>query len=197
MVVAEAQRFVKAAEADRRRAIDTLVTAFVVDPVVRWFYSEPWRYLSHFGDFVKTFGGQAFGEGSAWVLGDFQATAIWLSPASRLDDDAIAHHLQSTAPAEKLGDLLEVLGQMDAGHPPEPHWYLAWVGVDASMQGRGLGDDLMTQCLQVIDNDNAPAYLDNTNPRNVSFYERHGFRVTGQSQAGACPPLVGMLRNAH
>ena len=197
MGVAEAQRFVKAAEADRRRAIDTLVTAFVVDPVIRWFYSEPWRYLSHYGDFVETFGGQAFGEGSAWVLGDFQATAIWLSPASRLDDDAIVHHLQSTVAAGKLGDLLEVLGQMDAGHPPEPHWYLALVGVDAAMQGRGLGDDLMTQCLLVIDNDNAAAYLDNTNPRNVPFYERHGFRVTGQSQAGACPPLVGMVRNAQ
>jgi GNAT superfamily N-acetyltransferase len=193
--VTESHAFAQVVEADRRRAIDTIVMAFATDPVLRWFYSEPWRYLAHYGNFVETFGGQAFGEGTAWILGDFQATAIWLSPASRLDDDAIVHHLESTVAPEKLEDLLEVLSQMDAGHPAEPHWYLAWIGVDAAMQGRGLGGELMAQCLEVIDD--APAYLDNTNPLNVPFYERHGFRVTGESQAGACPPLVGMLRGAH
>jgi GNAT superfamily N-acetyltransferase len=193
----EAQTFVKAAQADRKRAIETVVMAFAVDPVIRWFYSEPWRYLAHYGSFVETFGGQAFGEGSAWTLGECDATAIWLSPASRLDDDAIVGHLESTVVPEKFGDLLDVLGQMDARHPPDPHWYLAWLGVDTAMQGHGLGDQLLTQCLEVIDSDKAPAYLDNTNPRNVPFYERHGFRVIGESQKGACPPLVGMLREAQ
>jgi ribosomal protein S18 acetylase RimI-like enzyme len=193
----QAHRFVQVGEADRRRAIQTIVLAFAADPVIRWFYSEPWRYVAHYGDFVEVFGGQAFGEGSAWTLGDYLATAIWLSPASRLDDKAIVHHLESTVTPEKFKDLLDVLGQMDAGHPPGPHWYLAWIGVDSAMQGRGLGNQLMAQCLQVVDADPAPVYLDNTNPRNVAFYERHGFRVVGESKAGACPPLVGMLRDAQ
>jgi len=193
----DARKIVKVAEADSRRAIETIVMAFGADPVIRWFYPEPWRYLTHYGDFVETFGGQAFGEGSAWTLGNFDATAIWLSPTSKLDDDAIVNHLESTVASENIADLLEVLGQMDAGHPPMPHWYLAWLGVDVAMQGRGFGDELMAQCLEVIDSDNAPCYLDNTNPVNVSFYERHGFRVVGESQAGACPPLVGMLRDAR
>jgi ribosomal protein S18 acetylase RimI-like enzyme len=189
--------FVQVGEADRRRAIQTIVLAFAADPVIRWFYPEPWRYLAHYGDFVEAFGGQAFGEGSAWTLDDYLATAIWLSPASRLDDDAIVHHLESTVAPQKFKDLLDVLGQMDAGHPVGPHWYLAWIGVDAAMQGRGLGNALMAQCLEVVDADPTPVYLDNTNPRNVAFYERHGFRVVGESQAGACPPLVGMLRDAQ
>jgi ribosomal protein S18 acetylase RimI-like enzyme len=195
--VAQAHTFVKVEEADRRPAIDTLVMAFAADPVIRWFYSEPWRYLTHYGDFVEAFGGQAFGEGTAWMLGETQATALWLSPASKLDDDAIVHHLESTVAPEKFADLLEVLGQMDAGHPPGPHWYLAWIGVDTAMQGRGLGNELMARCLRVVDADHAPVYLDNTNPVNVPFYERHGFRVVGESQAGACPPLIGMLREAQ
>jgi GNAT superfamily N-acetyltransferase len=193
----ESTGFVNVPERDRRRAIDTLVTAFAVDPVLRWFYAEPWRYLAHYGDFVEKFGGQAFGEGTAWVLGDFQATAVWLSPSTKLDEDAIVHHLEQTVAPQELGDLLDVVGQMDGGHPPEPHWYLAWIGVDVAMQGRGLGDELLARCLQVVDADSAPVYLDNTNPRNVPFYERHGFRVTGQSQAGACPPIIGMLRDAQ
>jgi len=193
----EARACVNASEVDRSRAIDTIVMSFASDPVIRWFYPEAWRYLTHYGQFVEAFGGQAFGEGSAWTLGDFSATAIWLSPSSSLDGDAIEQHLESTVESEHLADLFAVIGQMDAGHPPEPHWYLAWLGVDTAMQGRGLGNELLGHCLKVVDADHAPAYLDNTNPVNVPFYERHGFRVIGESQAGACPPLVGMLRDAR
>jgi hypothetical protein len=55
----------------------------------------------------------------------------------------------------------------------------------------------MKHCLRVVDNDHLPAYLDSPNPRNVSFYERHGFVVTGEAQAGTCPPIVSMLRAAR
>ncbi len=189
--------FANVAKADRRRAIETLVMAFMADPVIRWFYSDPWRYLRHYGGFVEAFGGQAFDEGTAWRLGEFQATAVWLSPDSELDGDEIVSHFEATVAPEKHDDLFAVIGQMDAGHPQDPHWYLAWLGVDGAMQGRGLGDELMTRCLEVVDKDHVPAHLDNTNPRNIPFYERHGFRVTGESQAGACPPLIAMLRDAR
>jgi len=86
---------------------------------------------------------------------------------------------------------------MDEAHPKFPHWYLPWFGVDAAVQGRGLGGELMKHCLTVVDKDHLPAYLDSPNPRNVSFYERHGFVVTGEAQAGTCPPIVSMLRAAR
>jgi ribosomal protein S18 acetylase RimI-like enzyme len=183
--------------ADQERAIGAVVTAFAADPVIRWMYPEAWRYLEHYSPFVQAFGGQAFGEDTAWTCGDFKATAIWLSPQSRLDDDAIVKHLEATIDPVKRADLFDVIGQMDATHPSEPHWYLAWLGVDTAMQGRGLGNTLLEHCLHAVDIDHAPAYLDNTNPRNIPFFERLGFRVVGESQAGACPPLVGMLRDAR
>ena len=55
----------------------------------------------------------------------------------------------------------------------------------------------MKHCLTIVDEDHLPVYLDSPNPRNISFYERHGFEVTGQAQAGACPPVVSMLRAAR
>jgi hypothetical protein len=42
-----------------------------------------------------------------------------------------------------------------------------------------------------------PAYLETPNPRNITFYQRHGFDAFGESQAGACPPVVSMLRGAR
>jgi ribosomal protein S18 acetylase RimI-like enzyme len=194
---AGAGRFARVASDERQGAIETMIVAFTADPVIRWFYSEPWRYLGHFGDFIQAFGGQAFDEGTAWRLDGSHAAAIWLSPQSQLDEAAIVDHFRATVAPEKLDDLLAVIEQMDAGHPEGPHWYLAWLGVDTSMQGHGLGDELLRRCLEIIDRDHVPVYLDNTNPRNIPFYERHGFRVTGESQAGSCPPLFGMLRGAR
>jgi ribosomal protein S18 acetylase RimI-like enzyme len=94
-------------------------------------------------------------------------------------------------------DLFAVLGQMAKAHPSYPYWYLPWFGVDASRQGSGLGGQLLANCLAVVDAAHLPAYLESTNPRNVPFYERHGFEVTGTAQAGSSPSIVLMARPAH
>lgn len=70
-------------------------------------------------------------------------------------------------------------------------------GVDSALQAQGFGSELMKPCLEIVDRDHLPAYLDSTNPRNISFYQRHGFTVTGEWRAGACPPIISMLRDAH
>jgi ribosomal protein S18 acetylase RimI-like enzyme len=70
-------------------------------------------------------------------------------------------------------------------------------GVDGAVQGRGLGGELMEHCLTIVDEDHLPVYLDTPNPRSIPFYERYGFEVTGQAQAGACPPIASMLRAAR
>jgi GNAT superfamily N-acetyltransferase len=84
--------------------------------------------------------------------------------------------------------------QMDAAHPPYPHWYLPWFGVDAKLQGIGLGGMLMAACLWAIDGTGLPAYLETPNPRTIRFYERHGFAVTRSTQTTDCPPITFMLR---
>lgn len=101
---------------------------------------------------------------------------------------------QNSLDSGKLDDLLEVFSQMDAAHPATPHWYLPWFGVDCAVQGQGLGSQLMAPCLEIVDREHLAAYLDSTNPRDVSFYERHGFEVTGRWQAGDSPPIISMLR---
>lgn len=43
--------------------------------------------------------------------------------------------------------------------------------------------------------DHSPAYLESTNPRNVSLYERHGFAVTGSIDLPGGPSLSAMWRD--
>ena len=189
--------FLPVHENERKRALDTLVLAFAADPVIRWLYPEARDYLMHFPEFLAAFGGNAFAEGTVWRLGEFSAVALWLPPRVDLDGDAIVAVLTETVAPEQHEDVTSVLGQMDAAHPTFPHWYLAWFGVDAAVQGRGFGSELMKHCLRIVDEDHLPVYLDSPNPRNISFYERHGFEVTGEARAGACPPVVSMLRAAR
>jgi ribosomal protein S18 acetylase RimI-like enzyme len=184
-------------ESDQERVIATLVLAFAADPVERWLYPEPRQYLSHFPKFLAAFGGPAFAERTVWRLGEFSAVALWLPPGSGADDDAIITLLAQTVAADKQDDTFAVLGQMDTAHPDYRHWYLPWFAVDTALQGRGLGSQLMAPRLQIVDATHLPAYLETPNPRTIPFYRRHGFEVTGEAQAGTCPPIAFMLRAAR
>ena len=185
------------AESNAKRAFDTLVLAFARDPVERWLYPEAHEYLRWFPAFLEAFGGRAFDAQTVWRLGDFSAVALWLPPGAEADGESIVAVLtESVAPA-KHDDVFSVLGQMDEAHPRFSHWYLPWFGVDPSLQGVGLGGELMEHCLRIVDQDHLPVYLETPNPRSLPFYARQGFEVTGRAQAGACPPVTFMLRAAH
>ena len=123
-----------------------------------------------------------------WSLADFSAVALWLPPDAEADGDAIVAALTDTVAPERHEDTIAVLGQMDEAHPRFPHWYLPWLGVDRA---------LLAQCLRIVDEDHVAAYLETPNPRTIPFYERYGFKVTGEARAGACPPLTFMLRAAQ
>lgn len=122
---------------------------------------------------------------------------MWMAPGIELDGDAIVAKFESSVHESQLDDVMAVIEQMDAAHPTDPHWYLPWFGVDCARQGGGLGSALLQPCLEIVGRDHLSAYLDSTNHRNIPFYERHGFQVTGERQAGACPPLTSMLRDAR
>lgn len=182
--------------AEQDRAYAALVLAFVADPCERWLYPTAHEYLEHFSDFLRAFGGGAFTAGTAWRLGDFAAVSLWLPPGTAPDADAIVEVLTATVAPDKHDDLFAVLGQMDEAHPKYPHWYLPWFGTDPALQGHGLGRQLMSHCLDITDADHVPTYLEAPNPRSIPFYQRHGFDVVGEAQAGACPPVTRMLRPA-
>jgi len=181
---------------EKASVIATLVSAFIADPVERWLFAEPLQYLTHFPTFVAAFGMAGFASETVFKLGDFAAVAVWIPPGVEADGDAIVAALSGSVPSDKHADMFSVLEQMDAAHPQELHWYLPWLGVDAALQGAGLGAALLSHGLARVDADRLPAFLETPNPRTVPFYERHGFVVSSVSKAGACPPVTSMRRPA-
>lgn len=96
------------------------------------------------------------------------------------------------ATGRKLGALLE---QMKSQHPEEPHWYLAVIGSDTSVRGKGYGQALMQSRLDRVDAEHAPAYLESSKAENVPYYQRFGFEVVGEMVIpGGGPTLWPMWR---
>ena len=192
-----AERISPVREDEREKSFDTLVSAFTYDPVIRWLYPDTHQYETHFPEFLAAFGGRAFAQETVWRLDAFSAVALWLPPGTEADGDLIVTVLTETVAPRQHEDTLSVVEQVGEAHPEFPHWYLPWFGVHDALQGKGLGAELMRHCLEIVDASHLPAYLETPNPRNISFYERHGFELTGEAQAGACPPVAFMLRAAR
>jgi hypothetical protein len=58
------KRVAAAQPADMEPLVSVMVLAFAADPVARWMYSDPQRYLAHFGRFIRVFAGKAFSTGT-------------------------------------------------------------------------------------------------------------------------------------
>lgn len=168
--------------------------AFIADPIVRWFIHDSARYLKYWPPFVKAFGGRAFENGTADVADDFAGVALWVPPGVDLDEDAMAARTAEAMPESEHEEKYGLLGQMDAFHPAEPHWYLPLMGVDPPYVGLGLGSALLRHATARSDDDGAPCYLEATAPRNKALYQRHGFEEIGVIQSGSSPTMWPMVR---
>lgn len=176
------------------RAVSVQVTAFSADPIMRWMWPEPQAYLRHMPDLVHGFGGGAFAHGSAYVTEGFLGGTLWLPPGVAPDDAALDRLIEDTIAEPAKSEVSSILDQMTAAHPKEPHWHLAFIGVDPAHQGRGIGAALLRHTLARVDEQGQHAYLESSNPANVSLYRRHGFEVIREIRVGSAPPVIPMLR---
>lgn len=174
--------------------INVLMLAFSSDPMARWVNPDPSQYLNHFSSFARAFGGGAFSNESAYYIDGYCGAALWLPPGSSPDEEVMINLMEVSASNSIKADIYGVFEEMSNYHPSEPHWYLPLIGVDPSQQNKGYGSALMKHALTMCDRDNQPAYLESSNPRNISLYERHGFEVIGKIQVGSSPIMYPMFR---
>jgi ribosomal protein S18 acetylase RimI-like enzyme len=183
-----------ATAADEAAVIAVMTLAFGTDPVARWFYPNPREYLAHFPRLAVAIGGKAFANGTAHYIEGFAGASLWLPPGVSPDEEPAVAIIQETVSERLHAAAFTILEQIGAAHPTEPHWYLWMIGTDPARQGRGYGSALMRHALASCDHDKRLAYLESSNPRNLSLYLRHGFELIRVIQVGGCPPIFPMLR---
>jgi ribosomal protein S18 acetylase RimI-like enzyme len=179
-----------AQKADISELSHALGRAFYDDPVSIWIMPNDKSRAAHLRKFFATVtrhhhlaGGGAEVATDGSTIG---AAALW-DPPGRWKQSARAQLMMLPSfilgfgprltTGRKLGALLE---QMKQQHPEEPHWYLAVIGSDTSVRGKGYGQALMRSRLDRVDAEHAPAYLESSKAENVPYYQRFGFEVTGE-----------------
>ena len=182
---------------DESGAIGALTLAFALDPMARWSLPDPTTYLAVFPSLARAFGGTAFAGKTAFIAEGYAGAALWLPPGVEPDGDKLTQILNDHAPDNIKKEISPIFEQMEKFHPSEPHWYLPMIGVDPVHQGGGLGSALLNEALKIVDRDGLIAYLESSNPKNVSLYERHGFEVIGEIQSGSSPIVRPMIRKAR
>ncbi|MEP3421385.1 MAG: GNAT family N-acetyltransferase [Erythrobacter sp.] len=193
-----AQTDVSVADKDQLRTVaQVIMLGFSSDPVTRWIWPDTGTFLKHMPDFVAAFGGRGFDHGSVYQTACQRAAAMWLPPGIDPDTETILGIMGVSVDPARMEEIGGFFGQLGDYHPEYPCWYLPMIGADPAHVGKGLGAALMKHALAIVDAAHLPAYLESSNPRNISLYERHGFEIMGEIQSGSSPIMTPMLRPAR
>jgi ribosomal protein S18 acetylase RimI-like enzyme len=187
---------------DHGRLAAVLGRAFQDDPLWRWALGregtdERRTRLDRFFDLLirKLYGSRDL----LFTAGDFAGAAVWTPPGAwhfTLADQArVATGVLGTFGARGTVRLLQLLGAVERVHLRAPHYYLFALGTDPEHQGRGVGAALMAPMLARCDEEKLPAYLESSNPANLTFYRRHGFVSTGELRFGKDVVVTPMRRD--
>lgn len=175
-----------------------LARAFADDPVASWAAPRAKNRSRALRTFFAAYLKHKQPYGFVSCAGDLSGAAIWVPPgeatmgAAELRDIVmpnVATRLAFRSPLLTWGLL-----RADRHHPEEPHFYLAAIGVDPAAQGRGFGSRLLQPVLDLCDDERVGAYLESSDPANVDFYTRHGFRVVESVRLPRGPFIQTMWR---
>lgn len=126
-------------------------------------------------------------EGTAYATEDRKAVACWLPPGR----DALTPWGLIRSGVFPLawelglrgGLLLDRLGRQFARlrrvHVPAPHWYLLLLGVEPSVQRRGLARAVLQPGFEAADRARQRCYLETQDKADVPVYTRLGFDLLG------------------
>lgn len=190
------QNTIAARSDEAAQTIATMVAAFTSDPFIRWMFPRADQYVSAFPRVLQYFAGAAFGSQTAYRTDNFSGAALWLPPGVSPDEEGLGQVLVDHVDEDMQEHVFAVMEQVGEGHPDVPHWYLPAMGVDPIHQGLGIGSSVMDHSLARCSQTCGLAYLESTNPANVPFYQRHGFKVVGEIRIHGSPVLTRMLRTA-
>jgi ribosomal protein S18 acetylase RimI-like enzyme len=194
--------------ADARRAtprdapllVKALARAFEDDPVAMWSCPSDALRPRVLEDFYVVRLRQILSRGEVWTVEGCQSGALWSPPGtwrnSPREDLELARCLLRPRLLPRMPLVISGLLGMERRHPAHPpHWYLTILGTEPSAQGNGLASAVLAPVLEECDADGVGAYLESSKERNIAFYSRHGFRVTGEIDLPRGPRMWSMWRD--
>lgn len=189
-----------ATETDAAEVGRIFAAGFADDPVLTWVFRAPGQQakLTAFFAFLAT---EVFVPlGATYLLAG--SCAAWTPPGSPEWSPELTERFGRRMSETATPGDIDRLGRLDtvqqSHHPSEAHWYLSVIATLPAARGQGQGTALLEHTIRRVDGDGLPAYLESTNPRNLTLYERHGFVVRERVDLDdGGPVLTAMGREAH
>lgn len=193
----------RATSLDIKPLAAVLARAFYEDPAFLWMLPQPKTRESRArGVFATMLGTEALRHGAveaACADSRIVGGAIWLPPGHWAPTPS--EQLRSLpgyirAFGSRLGPATALLQSLARSHPTTPHWYLFAIGVDPSLQGRGVAGSLLRSRLERCDRSGESAYLEASNPTGIPVYQHFGFQPTAApALPDGAPPITPMWRS--
>lgn len=166
----------RAATEDIATISASLARAFDDDPVMAWVFPDAGARQSRLARFFAIEAEATLPQGEVWMSEGGHSAALWSPPGHwRMNLSTVLRVAPLVGARAPL--LLRGFRGVEHRHPRWPHWYLAVLGTDPAMQGRGLGSAVMAPVLNRCDEQGIGAYLESSKEANVPYYRRHGFEV--------------------
>jgi ribosomal protein S18 acetylase RimI-like enzyme len=195
----------KATVADAPQVVDTLTAAFLDDPVFAYFLPKPNKRergtRKYFRDQLRLV---YLAKDNVYLTDDGGGAAVWAPPDKWQQPLSVSlRGLPNMVRSAGIGHVPTIfagLTLLENKHKEqeEPHWYLPYIGVAPSHQGRGYGGALLEHMLERCDEEGRPAYLEASTERNRALYHRHAFEVLEEIRfPKGGPPMWPMWRKAR
>ena len=94
----------------------------------------------------------------------------------------------------RLGAAAAIVQAMANDHMRSPHWYLAYVAVDPTQQGKSAGSVLLRSRLDECDAVHVDQYLESSKVTNVPLFQHFGFETLGEVAVPPGAPVLTRMR---
>jgi ribosomal protein S18 acetylase RimI-like enzyme len=186
-------------------ALATLVEAFASDPMAMYFFPIASKRSSGLAHIFRVALRHGLCGGVVDSVHDSGGVAIWLRSECATMNLPRMIRTGFLAAALKVGcaatrrimRFLQWTEEQRKQSVDGRHWYLLNLAVRPELQGQGVGSVLLRSGLQRAQIEGVPCFLETSNPRNVPFYEKHGFRLIHEGHPPKGGPQVWSFLKAH
>ncbi|WP_377473183.1 MAG: GNAT family N-acetyltransferase [Microcoleus anatoxicus] len=182
-----------ASASDQRHISAAMLLAFNNDPVIRWMYPDPYQYLTYFPLLFGAYMNESLAHQTSYYVDGYGGAVQWIPPGIEWDAEPLRKVFQEGIAESRQAEAFELFDRLGHDHPSQPHWYLAFLGVEPIQQRKGFGSALLRPVLGQCDRDSIPACVECLT-KNVAFYKQQGFELISQYQVGDTPIIVRMIR---
>jgi ribosomal protein S18 acetylase RimI-like enzyme len=176
-----------------------LARAFQDDPAWGWVLPNARRRAALLPWLFQT--GFEIADAEVWATaGEIRGVARWLPPGRAnvhvgpMLRALVATPLRVREATSRFLAYGRAVEAMRAEAVPEPHWYLAGIGVDPPYRRSGIGSALLGPGLGAAEAASLPCALLTNSEENLAFYANRGFEIVREGQTPEGGPRAWMMR---